>query len=203
MTTVTVSPVSDLPGGQGRERLARTRDAAERCLSHAARRAGIEVTLERDASGLPRAAVPGRFGLHRVCVSFSGTRGLAAAALSPHPVGVDVEWLGRTRLRPVRESAADDELLVAGTDTTSLIRLWTAKEALLKKLGIGLAGLSRCRLVDRELDRDGTHRLALLFDTELHRVVSRELDRFGGHSVSVAAADGAVEFLELVAEAVP
>lgn len=193
MTVVSFGPVPDVPG-DGRERLARTRAVAERCLEAAAAQAGVEVEVVRDAGGLPRAKGP-------VEISFSGTRGLAAAALSRHPVGVDVEWLGRRRLRPVRESAERRELSLVGDDDASLILLWTAKEALLKRLGIGLAGLSRCRLLDLEASPDGTQRLSLAFDVELYRIVSRRIGGADGHWVSVATADDAVHFLPLAAEA--
>jgi len=70
-------------------------------------------------------------------------------------VGIDIE-----RIRPVADGmfqmiGYDDEwdLLAEIERFERFFRLWTAKEATLKAVGIGLKGLSRCRLESRSTDR--------------------------------------------------
>jgi 4'-phosphopantetheinyl transferase len=64
------------------------------------------------------------------------------------PVGMDLETI-----RPVSDALlakvadGDEWLLVRGDRQKQFFRLWTAKEAVLKAVGQGMAGLSRCRVV--------------------------------------------------------
>jgi 4'-phosphopantetheinyl transferase len=78
--------------------------------------------------------VVGGGGLH---VSLSRTAGVAAVALSPAVVGVDVESTGR--------AVTLDDLVVAlhpaelpAADRDAALRRWVRKEAYLKGLGTGL-----------------------------------------------------------------
>lgn len=69
--------------------------------------------------------------------NLSHSHGAAVCALSSEPVGIDVEVL-RT---PPRH-------LAAGMDAEAFFRLWTAKEASAKLLGLGIAAL-RTQTPDR------------------------------------------------------
>ncbi|MFE6699795.1 4'-phosphopantetheinyl transferase family protein [Streptomyces sp. NPDC057718] len=86
----------------------------------------------RDGHGRPY--LPGRPGLG---VSFSHADGLAAAAVGPGPVGIDVEPLTR-RPGPVsvlRRLLPQDEVDAACTEPDpgpALLRLWVRREALFK-----------------------------------------------------------------------
>ena len=95
--------------------------------------------------------------------SASHTQGAAGAAVAPFPVGFDLE-----RARTLRSELAQRFLSPAEPRVEPLVA-WTAKEAVLKKLGLGMAGLSRCRIVARESDE----RLALEFDGARHEVLLR------------------------------
>ena len=65
------------------------------------------------------------------------------------PVGMDLETI-----RPVKDAllakvAGEDEWqLVSGDRQKAFFRFWTAKEAVLKAVGKGMVGLSRCRVVE-------------------------------------------------------
>lgn len=65
------------------------------------------------------------------------------------PVGMDLE-----AIRPVNEAllakvASEGEWqLVSGDRQKAFFRFWTAKEAVLKAVGKGMAGLSHCRVVE-------------------------------------------------------
>ena len=74
----------------------------------------------------------------QVQVSLAHTRGGVAVALSEAPVGLDLERLGR----PVRPGLADRYFTPTerayARDPQRVLEVWTRKEALLKREGIGL-----------------------------------------------------------------
>lgn len=98
------------------------------------------VTLRRLPSGRP--AAEGCF------LSLSHSDGLVVCAVGDRPLGVDAE-----RIRPMKEAvachcftAAEQALLAAAPEEERercFWRLWTGKEALVKRTGEGLAGLRR------------------------------------------------------------
>jgi 4'-phosphopantetheinyl transferase len=133
-------PEPDL-GLKGREKVAALGRIARQALAHSARFSGIRLgPLEKDDHGAP---LPSN-GVHW---SLTHKERYVAAVTAPHPVGIDIE-----RIRPVREGmhrrlAGDAEWALAPEITRPLFfRYWTAKEAVLKAVGKGLAGLSRCRV---------------------------------------------------------
>jgi 4'-phosphopantetheinyl transferase len=73
---------------------------------------------------------------------------MVGGVASLRPVGMDLETI-----RPVNEAllakVADERewQLVNGDRHRAFFRFWTAKEAVLKAVGKGMAGLSRCRVV--------------------------------------------------------
>lgn len=73
--------------------------------------------------------------------SASHTTGAAGAAVAPFPVGFDLER--ERELKP----ALVERFVSAGEPRMEPLVAWTAKEAVLKKLGLGITGLSRCRIV--------------------------------------------------------
>jgi 4'-phosphopantetheinyl transferase len=92
--------------------------------------------------------------------SASHTQGAAGAVVAPFPVGLDLE-----RARPLRRELAQRFLSPSEPRIEPLVA-WTAKEAVLKKLGLGITGLSRCTIVARESDEH----LQLRFDGMRHDV---------------------------------
>ena len=82
----------------------------------------------------------------RVSLSHNGSACLAAVAAPDQPVGVDLEELGRVRQPEliVETFTAEERSLVHGLHDAALdervLRLWCAKEAASKCLGIGLQG---------------------------------------------------------------
>ena len=107
--------------------------------------------------------------------SASHTQGAAGAATAPFPVGLDLE-----RARTLRSELAQRFLSPSEPPIAPLVA-WTAKEAVLKKLGLGMAGLSRCTIVAREsddrlrLDFDGApHDVYLRMHGELHAALSHD-----------------------------
>jgi hypothetical protein len=154
-------PVDTRAGAGGRERVESLREHASFALSAAARRTGAELGPPRhDPLGAP---LPER-GWYR---SLSHARGLVAAALHRAPIGIDVERPRPLRADRVEAVLSRRELEVLGPlDELSFARAWTAKEAVLKKAGVGLLELSACTLVGRE----GADLLRLEHRGRLHEV---------------------------------
>lgn len=112
-------------------------------LRHALADRGIRVDLGRlrfGASGKPRLERGPDFSL-----SHSG--GLVACAVSwQRGLGLDVERIRPLGARSLRHALTPEELHWASSDPERLIRLWTAKEAVLKAAGCGLRDLDRVEI---------------------------------------------------------
>ena len=65
-----------------------------------------------------------------ICFNLSHSHGAAVCALHDKPVGIDVE-----KLRPAPRRLAD------GLEDEAFFRLWTAREATIKRQGLGIGSL--------------------------------------------------------------
>jgi 4'-phosphopantetheinyl transferase len=140
-------PESDR-GLKGREKVAALGRHARQALAHSARFGGVRLgLLEKDDYGAP---VPSN-GIHW---SLTHKERYVAAVTAPHPVGIDIESIRPVRSGMQKRLAGDAEWALAPEITQTLFfRYWTAKEAVLKAVGKGLTGLSRCR-VEAIVDAD-------------------------------------------------
>ncbi len=164
-------------GLAGRARVAAQRAAARAAFADSAAAAGAplrELAWQEDAPAAPRDGWHG---------SRSHAAGLAVALCAPPaagPVGVDVEWLARPRLGVVRAQLDASERALAGDAPLGLARAWSAKEAVLKLVGVGVAGLPRCRVVALE-----QHAARVAYEGRTFRVAQYVEDE---HVVAVACA---------------
>jgi 4'-phosphopantetheinyl transferase len=142
---VVVLPTPDQePDRPPRERVRAQSRGARDALRAAAARAGCAEPLafEKDPRGAPRPA--GGW-----CWSLSHDATWVAAAVHDEPVGVDLERVDLRRPELVARVLCDAERALLGAlDALTFTRLWTAKEAVLKAAGVGMAELSSCLLVE-------------------------------------------------------
>lgn len=145
---------------RGTARVTLLRVAAMAALVEAAKAAGAVLgKLEKDARDAPLPSNGWHWSLSHTSL---GNLGLVAAAVSRSPVGVDAEAVGTPRPEVAEQalSAAERRLFGSTDDAQAFTRAWTAKEAVLKKLGLGLMALSELRIEDVDgdlcvLERDG------------------------------------------------
>ncbi|MCS5636723.1 MAG: 4'-phosphopantetheinyl transferase superfamily protein [Myxococcota bacterium] len=128
----------------GRVEFRSARALLRRMLSHYSDRDPRAWRFSLGAKGKPEIAGAGR--AHCLAFNVSHTRGLVACAVSrATPVGIDVEWSGRSRryealVRRVLAPAerAEVESLAASLRAPRFLDYWTLKEAHLKAAGTGL-----------------------------------------------------------------
>ncbi len=102
-----------------------------------------------------------------------------AAVIGPGRIGIDVEEIEPRKENIFGYVAGDEEwALFGGKSWDSLYRCWTAKEAVVKSTGTGLAGLKSCRVPDV---RDGAS-VTLCFEKRRYDIAQLQHD---GHVVAV------------------
>ena len=151
---------------RGAARVERASRRAREVLAESARLVGAELgALEKDARDAPLPS-----GGWHWSVAHAGGR--VAGAVARNAVGVDLEPLREPSGGVAAHALRAEERALLGDGVEGFVRGWTAKEAVLKKLGVGLTELSRCRIVavpdtdEVELEHDGRphrvrqHRLA-------------------------------------------
>lgn len=129
---------------RGPQRRALQQDYARRALAQCARLTGAPLSgWTKDDRNVP---LPNN-GYHW---SISHKPGFAAAVVADAPIGIDIEQIVSRRRHLWDDVATDAEwTLVGPRNWEGFYRIWTAKEAVLKRLGIGVRGLDHCRVVER------------------------------------------------------
>jgi 4'-phosphopantetheinyl transferase len=107
-----------------------------------ARRAGgVLGRLTKDADGVPLPANGWRW-------SVAHKPGYVAGVAGPGPLGIDIEPVIPRSRKLFSKIATPEEWRLGHEEEWHLFyRFWTAKEAVLKAVGMGLKGLSCCRVV--------------------------------------------------------
>lgn len=115
--------------------------AARIAVQHSARISGVTLSLLRKnkkGAPLPESGV---------FWSLSHTSNYVAAVTAPFPIGIDIEKITQRSSLLFDKIADQDEWeLERDVSNLTLFRYWTAKEAVLKAVGKGIAGLADCRV---------------------------------------------------------
>ena len=116
------------------------------CLTAAARLSvrragGVLGKLSKDPDGVPRPANGWHWSVAHKPGYVAGVAGLV-------PLGIDIEPVSPRNHNLFSKIATPAEWQLGHEEEWHLFyRFWTAKEAVLKAVGMGLKGLSRCRVV--------------------------------------------------------
>ncbi len=169
----------------GRDKVAALSELARAALRVSADRAGIVLgELAQDGEGIPLPS-----GDYAWSVSHKPR--YVAAVAGRGSAGIDIEQI-RPRHRDIFPYVAGDAewALFGGRSWLGLYRCWTAKEAVVKSAGIGLAGLKSCRVLDVP---DATS-VTLSFQGRRYQVAQRQHD---GHVAAVVRNGRPVQWVVL------
>ena len=166
----------------GKEKVAHLSRIAREALKLSAEKSRVRLgELLKDEKGAP-CPVWGNYW------SLSHKSKYVAAVVSQNKVGIDIE-----EMKPRTESlfahvASDEEWELKEKSWDTLFRYWTAKEATLKVIGIGISGLKTCRIISVP---DENH-ISLDYKGQVFLV---EQLRYKNHIVSVLKDDNQIEWV--------
>ena len=146
------------------------------------RAGGVLGHLEKNSDGVPLPSNGWHWSVAHKPLYVAGVAG-------PGPLGIDIEPV-RPRNRNLFNKIADQrEWRLGSEDEWHLFfRFWTAKEAVLKAVGMGLKGLSHCRVITI----DDSCRLTLDYKGAPW-VVQQNMRH--GHLAAVASSDCSVQWI--------
>jgi 4'-phosphopantetheinyl transferase len=113
-----------------------------------------------------------------------------AAVVSRDKVGIDIEEIKPRPKSLFARVASDEEWELQERSWKTLFRYWTAKEAILKVIGIGIGGLKICRIISVP---DENH---ITLDYKGQSFLVEQL-RYNNHIVSVLKDDNQIQWVVL------
>jgi len=126
---------------QGKEKVDHLSRIAREALKLSAEKSQVKLgELLKDEKGVP-CPVAGIYW------SLSHKPKYVAAVVSKNRVGIDIEEMKPRSKSLFSHVASDEEWELKGRSWDTLFRYWTAKEAILKVIGIGISGLKTCRII--------------------------------------------------------
>ena len=167
-----------------REKVAYLSRHARKALSLSSQHSGLVLSEPlKNADGSPQPS-------EGVYWSLTHKPRYVAGVVAQSRIGIDIEPLQPRNNRKLLQKVADtDEWKLAGEESwENFFRFWTAKEAVLKAGGVGLVGLSQCRIITIV---DDTH---LIIDYR-NRPWQVEHVLFDDHIVSVVQKDFRVKWV--------
>ena len=125
-----------------RERVRALSRQAREALHVCARKIGVTMgALEKDANGAP-------LPFDGLYWSLTHKPAYVGAVICSQATGIDVETVREVSDGLLRKVAQDSEWRLSDEDPATLFfRYWTAKEAVLKAVGVGISGLSKCHVI--------------------------------------------------------
>jgi 4'-phosphopantetheinyl transferase len=174
----------------GQEKVDHLSRIAREALKLSAAKSGVRLReLLKDENGVP-CPVLGNYW------SLSHKPKYVAAVVSKDKVGIDIE-----EMKPRTESlfayvASDKEWGLKEKSWDTFFRYWTAKEAALKVIGIGISGLKTCRIISVP---DENH---IVLDYKGQVFLVEQL-RYQNHIVSVLKNNNQIEWVVLSKSQIP
>jgi 4'-phosphopantetheinyl transferase len=168
----------------GKDKVDHLSQIAREALKLSAEKSGITLgKLLKDEKGAPW-PVNGNYW------SLSHKPEYVAAVVSKDKVGIDIE-----EMRPRAESlfayvASEEEWELKERSWDTFFRYWTAKEAILKVIGIGISGLKACRIISVPDEN------YIILDYKGHSFLVEQL-RYKNHIVSVLKGDNEIDWIIL------
>ena len=168
----------------GEEKVAYLSRSAREALKLSAEKSGVRLgELLKDEKGAP-CPVSGNYW------SISHKPKYVAAVVSKDRIGIDIE-----EMKPRSESlfdyvASDEEWELKDKSWDTFFRYWTAKEATLKVIGIGISGLKACRIISVPDES----RIILDYQDRLFQM---EQVRCKNHIISVLKDDNEIDWIIL------
>jgi 4'-phosphopantetheinyl transferase len=153
-------------------------EVARNALQFSARLADLPLgPIQKDDKGAP-------FSVNGVHLSLSHTSFFAAGIIACSPIGIDLEKIvSFSNFLKNRVATESEWKLFSEVTPIAFYRLWTAKEAVLKAAGIGIAGLPECEVTELFGDQGMTL-------TMFGKVWQAEHHLFQDHIASVASSGG-------------
>ena len=169
---------------QGEEKVAHLSRIAREALKLSADKIGVRLgELLKDENGVP-CPVSGNYW------SLSHKPQYVAAVVSKNKVGIDIEEMKPRTESLFNHMASDEEWGLKEKSWDTFFRYWTAKEAALKVIGIGISGLKTCRIISVP---DENH---IILDYKGHSFLVEQL-RYKNHIVSVLKDDNKIDWIIL------
>jgi len=167
---------------RGKEKVNYLSRIAREALKVSAGKSGVTLDkLLKDENGAP-CPVNGNYW------SLSHKPEYVAAVVSKDKVGIDIEEMKPRDELLFARVASDKEWELKERSWDTFFRYWTAKEAILKVIGIGISGLKTCRIISVPDE----NQIALDFNGQLFLV---EQLRYKNHIVSVLKGDNQIDWL--------
>jgi len=167
----------------GREKVDRLSRISREALRLSAEKGGVTLEeLRKDENDVP-CPFNGNYW------SLAHKSKCVTAVVSKEKIGIDIEEI-KPRSESIFSLVASDEEWELGKDKSwdTFFRYWTAKEATLKAIGIGIGGLKACRVI---LVPDENH-IVLNYRERFFRV---EQLYYNNHIVSVLKDDNEIEWI--------
>ena len=168
----------------GQDKVDHLSRSAREALKLSAEKSGVRLEeLRKDEKGVP-CPINGNYW------SLSHKPKYVAAVVSKDKVGIDIE-----EMKPRTESlfahmATDEEWELKERSWDTFFRYWTAKEATLKVIGIGISGLKTCQIISVP---DENH-IALDYKGQFFLV---EQLRYQNHIISVLKDNNEIDWIIL------
>jgi 4'-phosphopantetheinyl transferase len=168
----------------GKDKVDHLSRIAREALKLSAEKSGITLgKLLKDEKGAP-------WPVNGTYWSISHKPEYVAAVVSKDKVGIDIEEMKPRDELLFARVATDKEWELKKKSWDTLFRYWTAKEAILKVIGIGISGLKACRIISVPDENQ------IVLDYKGHSFLVEQL-RYKNHLVSVLKGDNQIEWVVL------